>query len=208
MSTNKSDPAARQYARALYELGREQQAIGQVWEELQALGKAYREDRVFRLFFTSPKVSSEVKERIIKEILSQAHVITRHFIGLLIHKHREALLDNIVDSFAKHRDEAENRMHVWLESARPFSEQDRSLLVTRLKETTGKEVVLHEISKPELIGGIRLRIGDRLLDASLKQRLKLLTQKLLNTKNFSLETSGISSAQAADQLYQRFQQEL
>jgi|GEM_PF-104236 len=197
MATNISDPVARQYANALYELASEKQCIQQVFDELSVLDQAYREDKAFRLFFTSPNVPEESKLAAIDASLAEAHEMTRNFIGLLIRKGREALLDNIMDAFQRHRDEIESRVHVFVESARALEADMRDSLQREIASATKKEVVLHEETNADLLGGLRVRVGDKMLDASLRSRLRQLATAISASQGSS--NVGMESA---DELYQ------
>ncbi len=198
MATNKSDPAAQQYAKALFMIGQEKQCLGQIYDDLDSITRCYREDPVFRGFFTSPKVPGELKQKVLKDSLKNASEITRNFIELLIRKRREALLDNIMDAFGKYRDEVENRLHVWVESASPLTDADRHSITTRLSGSTGKTVVLNELVRPELIGGMRIRMGDNLVDNTIASRLSGLSARLAELDQHS---TGGASPQEVDQLF-------
>lgn len=200
MATNKSDPTAQQYAKALFAIGTEKQCVGQVYDELSALTQVYREDSGFRNFFTSPKVPGELKEKAVLSALGGAGEITRGFVTLLIRKRREALLDNIMDAFGTYRDDAESRVHVWVESAAALTEVERSGLVSELSKATHKTVSLHETVRPELLGGLRVRIGDSLLDNSLRSRLEALSANLAELDRLGVGDSALSDA---DELFSR-----
>lgn len=181
MAVNKSDPAALEYAKALLMIGQSKGCLGEIFEDLAALNEAYDSDPVFRGFITSPKVSQSIKVDVLEKALGgKIHEMTRNFLKLLIQKRREALLDNIVDAFQKYRDESENRAHVWVESAVALDDAQRDALKSKVAASTGKEVELHEIVNEQLLGGMRIRYGDHLLDSSLRRRITELSQKLLS----------------------------
>lgn len=201
MATNKSDPAALEYAKALLQLGTEKNCLGHIFEDLEALNSAYRNDKVFRGFFTSPKVSQAFKVQVVKSALGgKIHEMTQNFLALLIRKRRETLLDNIVDALAKYRDESENRVHVWVEAARDLDSDQQASLTSQMAASTGKSVSLHIIVRPELLGGMRIRVGDKLLDSSLRRRLTDLSSRLM-----SRDSAFARSADAAevDSLFER-----
>lgn len=192
---NLSDPVARQYANALYELAHEKGCIQQVFDDLSAVDQSYREDKVFRQFFTSPKVPEETKLKALESALSGAHEITRNFIGLLIRKNREPLIDNIMDSFSRYRDEVEQRVHVHVDSAKPLESDMRDSLTREIASATKKDVVVHEHVDESLIGGLRLRMGDLMLDATLKSRLAKLARAVAEGSSNSAP-AGMESVDA------------
>jgi F-type H+-transporting ATPase subunit delta len=200
MATNKSDPAAQQYAKALFMIGTEKQCIGQIYEEINSLTSAYRHDRVFRNFFTSPKVPAEAKLNVAFQALGNPGEVTRGFLTQLVRKGRELLLDNIMDAFAKYRDEAENKVHVFVESAQPLGATERENLVSALTSATKKSVMLAEVVRPELIGGLRIRVGDALIDNTLLTRLEGLKARLLELDRLPMASDSL---QDAESLYAR-----
>jgi F-type H+-transporting ATPase subunit delta len=179
MSTNQSDPVARIYAAALYETAHERGIVGEVDKGLEVLRAAWQ-DKTFRNFFTSPRVPRATKLAAMTEALSD-RVCTEllNFIKVLIVKGREPQFNNIVDAFDVYRDVAEDRVHAWVEAGSPFGDEDLESLKRKLSESTGgKEVVMHYRHNEELIGGAKIRMGDRMIDNTLRSRLARLTQEL------------------------------
>lgn len=179
MATNPSNPVARMYAVALYETAHEKQQVGKAVEGLELVNSAWQ-DKAFRDFFTSPRVPRDTKISAMDEALGgkvSAEVL--NFIKVLILKGREPLFDNIVEMFHVYRDDAENRVHAWVESGTEFNEQELEQVKTELSTAAGgKEIVLHYNHKPELIGGAKIRLGDKLIDNTLRTRLQHLAMTL------------------------------
>jgi F-type H+-transporting ATPase subunit delta len=167
------------YAVALYETARERGVIGDVQQGLQVIYEAYS-DKTFRDFFTSPRVPRAVKIKAMDEALGGktcAEVV--NFVKVVIQKGREPQFDNIVESFEMYRDQAENRVHAWVESGSEFNQAELDSLKQQLSAASGgKEIVLHYDNKPELLGGARVRLGDKLVDNTLRTRLNHLAMAL------------------------------
>ncbi|MCB9894832.1 MAG: ATP synthase F1 subunit delta [Planctomycetes bacterium] len=179
MATNPSDPVARMYAVALYETARDKGAIGEVHDGMQRVFNAYQ-DKTFRDFFTSPRVPRAVKMKGMDEAL-KSHVseAVLNFIKVLILKGREPQFDNICQAFDMYRDQAENREHAWVESGTEFNPGELEELKKQLSVASGgKEIVLHFNHKEELLGGARVRLGDKLVDNTLRTRLTHLAMAL------------------------------
>ena len=179
MATNPSDPVARMYAVALYEIARDKGVIGDVQDGLQKVFNAYQ-DKVFRDFFTSPRVPRVVKTKGLEEALKgQVVEAVLNFIKVLIAKGREPQFDNICQAFDMYRDQAENREHAWVESGTEFNATELEELKKQLSVAAGgKEIVLHFNHKEELLGGARVRLGDKLVDNTLRTRLNHLAMAL------------------------------
>jgi F-type H+-transporting ATPase subunit delta len=112
--------------------------------------------------------------------------ITGHFdrpvhglLHVLIDKRREGILDNIVDEFERYLDLREGRTHVHVTSARGLDDELRQNIIDKLQAALGsKEIKLHEIVEPRIIGGLILKVGDRVLDGSIRRRLRGLASSL------------------------------
>jgi len=179
MATNQSDPVARIYAAALYETAMERGIVGDVDKGLELLRSAWQ-DKTFRNFFTSPRVPRAQKIAGMEEAL-RGRVCDElvNFIKLLIVKGREPQFDNIVDAFVVYRDVAENRVHAWVEAGSPFSDAEIEALKSQLSTVSGgKDIVLHYVLKPEYLGGAKVRIGDQMVDNTLRSRLSRLAANL------------------------------
>lgn len=160
------------YAVALYETARDKGKIGEAHQGLQTIYGAWQ-DKAFRDFFTSPRVPRDTKIKGMDAAL-KGHVTEEvlNFVKVLIQKGREPQFDNIVEAFGMYRDQAENRVHAWVEAGSPFNEAEKDALKERLSAASGgKEVIMHYEDKPDLLGGARVRLGDKLMDNTLRTRL-------------------------------------
>lgn len=176
---NKSDPIARVYAGALVELGREKQALGRIYDDLRAVRDLYDHDAFFRQFFTSPRIDRAVKWPAVRRAFEGS--VCREVLGLLavlVDRGRESALDNLADQFERYKDEAENRIHAQVTVASPLVEEARRDLVARLERASGKHVALHERVEPAVLGGASIRIGDRVIDRTLRTRIAALRRRL------------------------------
>lgn len=176
---NRSDPVARAYAAALVELGRDKRQLGAIYDDLKSVLTLYDGDAYFRAFFTSPRLDRDVKWAALQKAL--AGRIGRPVMGLLkvlIAKGRESAFDNLVGQFERFKDEAENRIHAHVTVAAPLELAARDALRARLERASGRHVELHERVDPAVIGGASIRIGDRIIDRTLRTRLAALRRRL------------------------------
>jgi F-type H+-transporting ATPase subunit delta len=179
MATNQSDPVARVYAVALYEASRDKGIVGEVLQGLEVLMQAWS-DRTFRNYFTSPRIPRAAKMKGMEEALG-GRVVPEvlNFVKVLIAKGREPQFDNVVGAFHIYRDQAENRVHAWVESGSALLDEEIELLKRQLSAAAhGKEVILHYQHNPSLIGGAKIRLGDILIDNTLRTRLAHLAQTI------------------------------
>ena len=177
---NPSIRAARVYAEALIDIGEEQNMMPRIYDELMALRKLYEEDREFRGFFTSPRLDPGQKFEALKKALGEE--VCRPVLGLLkvmIQKGRELLLDNVADQFERFKDLAEGKVHVHVGTARPLSDDQKQRIAGKVAELMGQTPVLHERVQPELIGGMIVRVGDYVVDGTLRRKLRALRKSLV-----------------------------
>ncbi len=180
MALNVSITAARPYAAALIDIGKETGTLPRIHDELMALAKVYDEDPEFRAFFTSPRLDPDEKFRVLRKALGEE--FSRPVLGLLavlIRKGRELLLDNVADQFARFKDLAEGKVHIHVRTAQPLSQGEKDAIREKVEARTGKTALLHEKVDPSLIGGTVVRVGDVVVDGSLKRKLSALRKDLL-----------------------------
>lgn len=176
---NQSDPIARVYAGALVELGREQKALGQIYDDLRAVRELYDHDAYFRQFFTSPRIDRAVKWKAVRAAFEGR--VCRPVLGtlaVLVDRGRESAFDNLVAQFERYKDEAENRIHAQVTVAAPLVAEAKRDLLARLERASGKNVDLHERVDPAVLGGASIRIGDRVIDRTLRTRIAALRIRL------------------------------
>jgi F-type H+-transporting ATPase subunit delta len=171
---NVSPAAARVYARALFDIGVEERAVGQIYDDLHAVHEALEGlDAELRAFFDMPQLRREDKRRILD--MAFEGKVGRPVLGLihiLVQKRREPLLDNVVEEFDRYRDRHEGVVQASVTTARKLDADLAEALRTTLEQRTKKKVVLNERVDPEVIGGIRVNLGDIVLDGTLRRGLQ------------------------------------
>ena len=176
---NVSRAVARVYARALLDLAERSRTLARVVDDLHAVGELFERAETFRGFFLSPRIEPAAKKRALGAALGRR--IGREVLGLLhvlVDKRREPVLDNIVDEFDRFRDLREGRVHVHVATARPLEPFQRSEIAAGIEKRAGVSAEVHERVDPRLIGGIVVKVGDRVLDGSLRRRLERLRREL------------------------------
>jgi F-type H+-transporting ATPase subunit delta len=177
---NVSIRAARVYAEALLDIAEESDQLSRVHDDLMALRKLYEEEAGFRGFFTSPRLDADEKIRILTKVLGDE--LCRPVMGLLhvmVRKGRELLLDNVADEFVRYEDLAQGKVHLHVRSARALPDDQREAMRKAIEARTGKTVEMHESVEPDLIGGTIVKLGDLVIDGTLKRKLQALRKSLV-----------------------------
>ena len=171
---NVSPAAARVYARALFDIGCAEQAVGSIYDDLHAVHDALNGlDPELLAFFNMPQLRREDKRRIINMAFEDK--VGRPVLGLLhilIQKRREPLLDNVVAEYARYRDRHEGVVRAQVTTARKLDGDLADALRAALEQRTKRTVILHERVDPEVIGGIRVNLGDSVLDGTIRRGLQ------------------------------------
>lgn len=178
---NVSSVAARIYARALFDIGVEEQAVGAIYDDLHAVHAAISGlEPELRAFFNMPQLRRDDKRRILN--MAFEGKVGRPVLGLillLVQKRREPLLDNVVEEFDHYRDRHEGRVQASVTTARKLDTDLVESLRAALEQRTEKTVVLDERIDPEVLGGIRVMLGDAVIDGTVRRSLQNMRRSLV-----------------------------
>jgi F-type H+-transporting ATPase subunit delta len=177
-------PVSKRYARALFELAREENFLDRVEKDLSDLYRYLKESDEFRNLLVSPVIHATRKRKILEDLFGkQFNKKTLDFLRLLLDKNREALLPEMIGYFQQLLDEKNGIIRGQLQTAYPLNEQQLDLLNKRLNRITGKNVVITQQVDKELLGGFVVRMQDTVIDSSLKNQLLRLRENLLSPEN-------------------------
>ena len=169
---------AARYAIALMDLGEELNVLEQVAEDLRDIERTVHASRELELVLLSPVIAPGQKLSILTEIFGRScGEMTMKFITLLVRKGRSEYLVATAQEFLQMLDAKNNITHARIESAVRLSEEEQRQLIAKLEQMTGKSVRPEFDLDPTLRGGFVARIGDEMIDASLKRQLELLREQ-------------------------------
>jgi ATP synthase F1 delta subunit len=169
---------AEVYARALFEVAKENDVLDRVHDELGEFSEALDEDRDLQVFLFSPYFSSEEKKQGVRRIVSDADERIVNFLELLAERHRMPALFRIRRLFDGLWAEENKLLPVTVTSA---TELDQSLvdeIGKRIEEETGRRVELSSNVDPDVLGGLMVRVGNMVLDATVRNRLEQLRKQV------------------------------
>ena len=189
-SSNHSDALAKVYARSLFALAEEaggRDKIEEVSDELEQIAELMRADRKFREFLASPVIDPGKRQESLQRVFANRVTdLTLRFLLVLNERRRIGHLEPISEAFGQLVQEAFGRVEVDVFTAMPLEAEQRTKLTQRIRDALGREPVLHPYTDPSLLGGIRLRIGDQLIDGSVVSSLRKLRQSLLTSGGAAL----------------------
>jgi F-type H+-transporting ATPase subunit delta len=175
------DPTiARNYAEALFAVGERTGDALRFGDLLEAVAGAIAADERVKLVLESPRVPKQRKQEMLERALRRhAPDPFVRFLAGVVKRGRQGLLPAISEAYLASLDVKLNRVHAGVTLAR---EPDKALVAEiqrRLSEITGKDVVPHVRADPRIIGGIVVKIGDRIMDGSIRRRLVALRRAML-----------------------------
>jgi F-type H+-transporting ATPase subunit delta len=174
---------ARNYAETLLELARRAGDL-RLWGQYgEQIADAMQTNKTLRTFLESPRVSADQKNRIVaKAFESQLPRNFVRFIQALVSHRRQMLLPEIVHEYHDLVDQVEGRLHASVTVVREPDAGERKAVVAELSRAFGKDVVPHFLVNPDIIGGVVVRVGDTVIDGSVRKRLGALKRGMLAGK--------------------------
>lgn len=171
------------YAGALMDLGEESGILSQIQEELGFLTDVFMQDRDLMIFLNAPVIAKEDKKRFVDKIfsgkLSQDIV---NFLKVLIDNDRQSLLPEIHSFFIDLIDIANNTKRVQVISSSRLERKTLENIEKAISSKLGMKVLMQEEVNEKILGGIILKIDDKVIDGSILKDLKNIREKLLDSK--------------------------
>jgi F-type H+-transporting ATPase subunit delta len=179
-----ADALAKVYARSLFELAMDAGGTDKLMEiadELEQICELAREDKKINLFLSSPVVDSKARGEALSIILTNRITdLALRFLLVLNNKGRLDRLESIKTAYDQLVQEAFGRVEVDVITPVPIDAESLAMIKGKISTVLGKEPVLHPYVDKKILGGIKLRIGDQLIDGSVQTRLRKLSENLKN----------------------------
>ncbi|GBD32303.1 MAG: ATP synthase subunit delta [Gemmatimonadales bacterium] len=174
---------ARNYAEALFEIAERSGEIETYGALIEAVAGAMEADERIRVALESPRVPRQVKQEILARALAdKAPDRFVRFLAAVLKRGRQGLLPQISREYLALVDLKFNRVHAGITLAREPDSKLAAEIKRRLSRIVGKEVIPHYRADPRILGGIVVRIGDRVMDGSLRRKLLALKRQMLGAK--------------------------
>jgi F-type H+-transporting ATPase subunit delta len=169
---------AQVYGRSLFEVAEEQGKVEELREQLGQFADALEENRELKLFFFSPYFSTAEKQQALNGLLEGAEGAFVGFLKLLIENHRMPVIFRVRREYERLWAEANRVLPVQVTSAIELDEATTESIGASIGQSTSRKVTLSTRVDPDILGGIVVRVGNSILDASIRSRLEQLRKQV------------------------------
>jgi F-type H+-transporting ATPase subunit delta len=169
----------RVYADAVFAIAKESNAVDAFLEDLRVVLAAFRDNPKFEALYSSPKIAREETERMVRGAFEgKLRQPLLHLLLLLVRRGRQRALPAIVRAYEALVDADRNQRRVALATASPLDDALKARIADALSKKTGQKVLLDARVDPALLGGAVLRVGDTVVDGSLRTGLARLAKQM------------------------------
>ena len=174
---------ARNYAEALLVLARKANDLDGWGLAMNGVVTAMESDQRLRNFLAAPQISAAQKNAVIgKAFAAKLPKPMVRFLQKLVQNRRQMLLPQIAIEYGNLVDETTGRIHAQVTLSREASDADRNVIASQLSRAFAKTVVPHVDVNPAILGGVIVKVGDRVLDGSVRKRLKTLKARIVSAR--------------------------
>lgn len=178
----RQDTVARNYAEALLALATKADNREGFGAMIRDVAHAMQQDATLRLFLESPRVGAADKNAVLgKAFGDRVPRLFLRFLYTLVNNRRQLLIPEIATEYVTLVEQAEGRVHAEVTVASPMSAADLEGVAKRLSTMVGKTVVPHVTVNPAIVGGLIVKIGDTVMDGSVRRRLERLSYRMRET---------------------------
>jgi F-type H+-transporting ATPase subunit delta len=175
--------AAPKYAKALFELGERDGKLDTFRAQLKSVVDVFNTHGELRQLMFHPQIKADVKKDTLQKIFGRdIDKLIMNFLMLLVDRRRISGINLVWDEFRHLVNASQNLEEAEVTTAVALSETAKTALQQKLSKVTGKNVVLHTKINPSIVGGVVVRIGDKLIDGSVVRQLDDLRRVLTSSK--------------------------
>jgi F-type H+-transporting ATPase subunit delta len=169
----------RGYAQAMFSVAEAEDALDEVEDELFRFARALEREHELRDALTDPALPGERKRAVLADVLGErANAVTVNLLGFVIEQGRARDLAAIVDELVALAAERRQAAVAEVRTAVPLDAARRRRLAEALERATGRTIELKVVVDPSVVGGVVARIGDQVIDGSVRRRLELARERL------------------------------
>ncbi|MDA8353764.1 MAG: F0F1 ATP synthase subunit delta [Firmicutes bacterium] len=169
---------AKRYARALFDASQERDVLDQVQREWHGIVRAWSGSEQLQNWVEHPRVTTDDKKQVFNQIFPNLSDLTRNLLHLLLERNREEVIEEIGEEYKRLVYDAKGIAEAEVITAVPLSEEEEKELIAVFQKKIGKTLVISNRVDSDILGGLIVRIGDRLYDGSLTNKLKRFRKQL------------------------------
>lgn len=171
---------AKKYAAAMFELAQEENKLKKYGEQLEEIRQLFASQPMLKAYMGNPQIQSAEKKELLNKVFGDdVEKSVRNFMLLLVDKHRITLIEEIVGKYQALSNEAQNIMIAHVTTAVALTKQQEKALTAKLEAITDKHIQLKTHIDKSIIGGIVVKMGDKLIDGSVTSKIKSLEKQLM-----------------------------
>ncbi len=177
-----SDSLVKSYAEALFQVARAEETLDRVEEELTRLNKSLDSNAELREFLSDTKISSEGKKSGLSQIFGgKISAITLHWINMVVDQGRQRRLPVIIEAFLTLAQEAREKVTAEVITAIPLTQDLAKRLEQELSKVTKKRVFLKPMVDGSILGGVIVKVENKVIDGSVRHRLEEIKNEMIKT---------------------------
>ena len=162
------------YSRSLFEVAKENDSLDEIHDQLGEFADALDDNRDLQVFFFSPYFSSTEKQEGVRKVVTGANEHFTRFLELLAERHRLPVIFRIRRAFDALWAKENKLLPVEIKSAVELADDTVKKIAKRIEEETGQKIELTKVVDPDVVAGLVIQVGNRVLDASVRARLEQL----------------------------------
>ncbi len=168
------------YAKAIFNISNKAKKITETQKELQFIAYLYKKNSAFRLLFITKKIDSNQKTEIINKVLNMLSPLTLEFLKIIINNNQSNELLNVIKKFNHLSESYLGVNKVDIITAAKLSDQELNELSQTLSGVLNNSPAINNITDPNIIGGMKLRVGNNIFDNSVNYQINQLKKTLHN----------------------------
>jgi F-type H+-transporting ATPase subunit delta len=179
-TTKHNSPLSVTYAQSLLELANQRNQASDIGAELEGIGEILENEPVFRDYLADPAIGDAERTASLEKIFrGRVSELVYNFIGVLNNNGRLRILGQIVSAYDALLEEQIGNVEVDVTTAQRLSADELEQVRHKVSDTIKKNAIIHQYVDETIIGGLVIRIGDKVIDASVKQQLASMRQQLM-----------------------------
>ncbi|PLT35867.1 F0F1 ATP synthase subunit delta [Bacillus sp. V5-8f] len=171
---------AKRYAVALFQIAKEQNLLDSFEQDLRTVREVFVNNKQFLAMLQHPKVTAASKKKFVDEAFEGLSTQVKNTLLLMVERHRSDVISQMAVDFIELANEERSVAEASVYSVRPLTETEREAVSSAFAAKIGKKTLrIENIVDRSVLGGIKLRIGNRIYDGSVKGKLERLEKELL-----------------------------